>query len=175
MRCLNQFRKSIRNRYAFCAGLSVICALLVLRTRFCLALTWGCSMQPTLRTGDLMIVDRAAYRNDRPMRGDLVIVSHRHQVLVKRVVGLPGEELEVRHGVVYVNGVNVQDDADAIDEASALHIGKGVLLDGKFAVLGDNRSLPVEQVVFAIVTREELIGRVVVTIKFREMLSFLRL
>ncbi len=155
-----------------CAGLSVVCALLVLRTRFCLALTWGCSMQPTLRTGDLMIVERVVYRSDPPTRGDLVIVSHRNQVLVKRVVGLPGEELEVRHGVVYVNGVNIQD--DAIDEVSPLNIGKGVLLDGKFAVLGDNRSLPVEQVVFAIVTQDELVGRVVATVKFREMFSFLR-
>lgn len=65
------------------------------------------SMAPTLHVGDEILVQDNAYIQESPKRGDLVLVDSpiiAGQFLVKRVVGLPGEEFELRHGTLYING-----------------------------------------------------------------------
>ena len=103
------------------------------------------SMAPTLRVGTLMILDKWSLRRRPPRRGE--IVSFRSPVgeddLVKRVIGVPGDLVEIREKRVYVNGA-------ALNEPYAMHDRPQARLDGddlgpltvpagSYFVLGDNR------------------------------------
>ena len=69
------------------------------------------------------------------MRGDIVTVRWRGDLMVKRVVGLPGEEVEISNGDLYVTGALVLE-AHPMKRGS-LAVGKGKLFPGKLAILGD--------------------------------------
>lgn len=66
----------------------------------------GHSMWPTYHNGEVKFVNRLAYLRDKPQRGDVVAVEYAGEgvVLLKRVVGLPGETFQVIQGDVYING-----------------------------------------------------------------------
>ncbi|MBX3744044.1 MAG: signal peptidase I [Verrucomicrobiae bacterium] len=121
-------------------------------------------MSPTFRSGDLLIVNRLAYRDAPPRRGDVVVASHRDDTLVKRVVGLPGEEVEVRQGTLLIDGRRL--DPDHPIREGLLTIGRGRLAEGRFAVLGDNFALPANQLVHAVVAEDRIQGRVVGTVRW---------
>src|SRR4051794_5579728 len=92
----------------------LVCGLLMvlfcLRQRYFLALVDGESMLPTLRNGDLMVVDKFAYRRTQPKRGDIIVADYEDGMIVKRIVGLPGEKIEVNQGCTYVNGLCLKED-----------------------------------------------------------------
>lgn len=91
-RCLPTRR---RLQLLLIGGAVLISLLLPLRIRFFLSLVEGESMVPSLRPGRVMLIDKFAYRNADPSREDIVIARYQEHLLVKRVVGLPGEEVEV--------------------------------------------------------------------------------
>jgi len=66
----------------------------------------GYSMEPTLHQEERLLVEKLSYRFHAPQRGDIVVlkVAQEPIPLVKRVIGLPGETVEIRQGKVYVNG-----------------------------------------------------------------------
>lgn len=145
-------------------GLALLVCLALLQRQYRLTVVIGESMSPTFRSGDLMIVDRLAYREGSPRRGDVVVATHRDDTIVKRVVGLPGEEVEVRQGVVLVNGHPAR--LEHPTREGLLTIGRGRLAEGRFAVLGDNFALPANQQVHAVVSRERILGRVVGSVRW---------
>lgn len=65
----------------------------------------GSSMQPAIDSGELVLIDRNAYKNDLPQRGDIILCSFpgSGSVFIKRVTGTPGDTLAVTDGVLYVN------------------------------------------------------------------------
>ncbi|MFM9938024.1 MAG: signal peptidase I [Hyphomicrobiaceae bacterium] len=66
------------------------------------------SMQPVIEAGDYLMADMIAYRQSDPQRGDIVLVRKEARVIyVKRLMGLPGETIELRRGVVWLNGKEV--------------------------------------------------------------------
>lgn len=160
--------RQLRPRHATYLGkqrrhLAWICGLIGLlamaRLRYLLTLVTGASMLPTICPGDLLVVDKWAYSDSDPRRGDLVVVQGRDELLVKRIVGLPGEELEVRAGRLYVNGALVPEAYTSND--GFLHIERGRLLEGRFAALGDNRAAAPELIFVTILPRVRMVGKVV--------------
>ena len=146
-------------------GGSFLFLLLVLRSYFQLVIVKGESMQPTFRTGDLLVVWKRAYRTAEPHRADIVVSRYRNDLIVKRVVGLPGEEVEVQSGSLLINGLpNIEDHGI---EPGELRIEKGKLFDGKFALLGDNRALPFSELIHAVVSKDDIIGKVIFSICLR--------
>lgn len=132
---------------------------LALGQRYSLTVVVGTSMMPTYRGGNILIVDRTAYRQRDPARDEVVIVRLGEELLVKRVVGLPGEEVEVQHGRLRIGGRPWPE--SHLIEPGQLVISKGRLGPGKYAVLGDNRSMEPYQMVHAVIPREGFVGRVV--------------
>jgi signal peptidase I len=112
----------------------------------------GESMLPTLRGGQLAGVNKLAYLFRPPRRGDIVEVWTGKDLIVKRVVGLPGEEVAARGGTLYVNG-------SPLPEPYAIkrdwNVAAGKLDFNSFLVVGDNRF----QTVAALVGRERIVGR----------------
>jgi signal peptidase I len=99
----------------------------------------GPSMQPNLHTGQFVFADRLAYYLGSPRRGDVVVVHpppEPEEAFIKRVIGLPGETVEIAAGVVMVNG-------RALDEpylaAPPNYTGTWRLAESEYLVLGDNR------------------------------------
>jgi signal peptidase I len=150
--------KAVRQPVWWFAGL-LLAALLVGRAQFRFAIVVGDSMRPTTKTGDLLLINRRAYRDVEPKRGDVVLAQLDRDIIVKRVIGLPGEEVAVDHGRIYINGKRYIEPNDV--QPGPLEISSGRLLQGKFALLGDNRSLGAYETVHAIVSKQRILGRVV--------------
>ncbi len=161
MNCPNCKHMPRRLMLLLAYGGALIALLLVLRVRFFLSIVQGESMLPSLRPGEVMLIDKHAYRSVTPSRGDMVIAHYHDGLIVKRIVGLPGEELEVKAGTLYVDG-------DPIAESHGIRkglmaVGKGKLLAGSFATLGDNRMLL--RAVHPILQKDQIVGKVVYVLR----------
>src|SRR5215212_8097429 len=100
------------------------------------------SMVPTLEVGDRLFVNRFIYRFTEPKRGDIVVFSSMEGVddLIKRVVGVPGDRVSFRKGMLKVNG-KVQDEPYINKEHPDRGIYKPVRVpEGEVFVMGDNRA-----------------------------------
>lgn len=145
-------------------ALGLMALLALARTQFTLCLVKGGSMLPGLRSGDVLLVDKRAYRTAAPARGDIVVARDRQSLIIKRVVGLPGEEVELRWGELHINGVP-QAEAYALT-SGWLSLGKGRLFADRYALLGDNRAFPDSVSTHAVVPKERILGKVVHTLPF---------
>lgn len=134
----------------------------VARTRLLLSLVNGDSMIPAFASGDLLVVDKLAYSEERPQRGDIVVANDSKDLIVKRVVGLPGEVVEVRQGRLHVNGGPLAEPYRITP--GPLTLRRGRLFDDTFALLGDNRSLSAAASVHAVLPRNRIVGKVVYSI-----------
>lgn len=114
----------------------------------------GPSMQPTLYTDERMIVEKVSYGFTEPKRGEIVIVRYPlyTESCVKRVIGLPGETVEVRDGKIYINGGLLDESAywnDMIyDDVEPRRIGANCIF-----VVGDNRNMSSD-------SRDESVGSI---------------
>lgn len=100
----------------------------------------GYSMGTTLPNESYIVADRLAYLENDPQRGDIIIFRFPlapGQSLIKRVIGLPGETIEVKDGIVMVNSVPLEE--PYITEPPAYN-GRWVVPEGQYFVLGDNRN-----------------------------------
>lgn len=100
----------------------------------------GPSMMPTLQTGERLLVDKITYRFRDPQRGEIIVFRYpadpSHH-FIKRVIGVPGDRIEIRGGVVYVNGVALEE--RYVSSPTYGRFTSGVVPEGHFFVLGDNR------------------------------------
>src|ERR687889_832747 len=109
------------------------------------------SMVPTLEVGDRVFVNKFIYRFTEPERGDIVVfesVNGGEEDLIKRVVGVPGDEVEVRSGTLLVDGEPQNEPYlnRAIPDDS--FFGPSRLSEGEVFVMGDNRANPADSRVF---------------------------
>ncbi len=121
----------------------------------------GISMNPTLVTGQYALVDRLAYRRHGPQRGDIVWLrggeGPEPLYYVKRVVGLPGELLEIRGGRLYIDGRRVPEPYTSINPDWWI---RRRIPSGYYYVVGDNRSMSPENHWQGILPRSWILGRV---------------
>ena len=120
----------------------------------------GINMAPSLHVGDYVAVDRSAYANHRPERGDIVMYGRaENQLDIQRVIGLPGESIEVRAGKVWINGA-------ALDEPYLMNPirydlpARSIEADHYF-VLGDNRNNSQDSHSFGAIPIGDIVGRAV--------------
>lgn len=117
-------------------------------------LVTGHSMQPTLRPGSIMGLNKLAYRFGPPGRRDLVAICTGRELIVKRIVGLPGEEVRADGGVFYINGRPLAE--PYVQFKGADDIAPGRLGANRFLVAGDNR----QETLIAVVSLDRIVGRV---------------
>ncbi len=121
----------------------------------------GVSMIPTLQDGEYILVNRLAYKIGEPQRGDIIVFTsptNEGQDLIKRVIGLPGETITIRDGVVKVNGVPLSE--SYIAQAPA-YTGEWVVPEGQLFVLGDNRNDSQDSHQWGLLPIENVIGKAV--------------
>lgn len=104
----------------------------------------GTSMYPTLSDGDSLIVDKLTYQFSNPKRFDVVVFPFRYQedvYYIKRVIGLPGETVQIMEGRIYINGRPLEEDyGQGSMEKGGLASEPITLGEDEYFVLGDNRN-----------------------------------
>jgi len=146
-------------------GLASVGLLFGLKTHLGFVLVDGDSMLPTFQSGDLLLIHKRAYRQAPPARGDIVVSRFRSELIVKRIVGLPSETVEVVDGKVRVNGSPIPERYPL--QPGTLNVRPGELMPERFAVLGDNRAGSDYQLFFGVVAREGMVGRTVLAFRLR--------
>lgn len=103
------------------------------------------SMEPTLVTGERFFVNKLIYKFTGPARGDIIAFTKDGgddaPVHIKRVIGLPGETIEIRDGVIYIDGEEYEEEGDLPQITNPGLAEDGVTLgNDEYFVLGDNRN-----------------------------------
>lgn len=125
----------------------------------------GISMEPTLESGDYLIMGKQAYAFSEPKRGDLVVCrteKKEEKKIVKRIIGLPGEKIKVWENLVYINGDILEE-----DYINNTEIYKGIeettVPKDSYFVMGDNRNHSVDSrnSIIGFVKKEDIVGEIV--------------
>ena len=162
---------------------SAVFIALVLRTlvvqQFYIA---GPSMETTLFGDDRVLVNKLSYRFGTPSRGDVVVFdritgngdSVQHDDLIKRVIGLPGETLEIVECAVLIDGVKIDEpwltddlrdeSVDSDVRCGTSNVEATVLSDNEVFLIGDNRTMSFDSRMFGAVNIDQIVGRAVVVI-----------
>ncbi len=126
----------------------------------------GASMEPNFYDHEYLIIDELTYRFREPYRGEILVFKYPRdpsQYFIKRVIGLPGETVEVTNGSVIIyntehpNGVVVEE--TYIDESTTGKV-RVTLGEDEYYLFGDNRDSSLDSRSFGPITRDDVIGRV---------------
>ena len=125
----------------------------------------GSSMESTLSDGDNLIVDKLTYRFSDPKRYDIIVFPYQYEddtYFIKRIIGLPGETIQVTDGKIYING-------QVLDESYGREVLKSggiaetpiTLGEDEYFVMGDNRndSMDSRDPSVGVLHKSELVGR----------------
>jgi signal peptidase I len=124
----------------------------------------GTSMQPRLVDQERIFVNRFIYRFTDIHRGDVVVFWYpkdRSKSFIKRILAIPGDEIEVRYGSVYVNGVKVDEPYLKPEYRDHESFRKNFVPDDKYFVLGDHRNSSNDSRNWGFVPRELIYGKAV--------------
>ncbi len=124
------------------------------------------SMVPTLRVGDRIFVNRFVYKFSEPVRGDLAVFVYpedESRDFIKRIVGLPGEEVQIKNNSIFINGEKVESD-NPVSEFHYYGIGQFgsdalFIPDKNYFVLGDNSGNSQDSRYWGFVPEENLKGK----------------
>ena len=121
----------------------------------------GNSMNPTLLNGEYLIISNFAYQLDDPQRGEIIVFRHPQSEmnLIKRVIGLPGDTVEIQNGVVSVNGVVVD---EPYIQAAPTYSSSWVVPEGQYFVLGDNRNNSSDSHAWGFLPTDHILGKALV-------------
>jgi len=144
----------------------------------------GPSMEPTLHNSQRLIIEKVGYHLRSPQRGDIVVfrlpnqpvtpfvqrvvallrsVLHKESLvtgpdpLIKRVIALPGETIEIKDGYVYINGELLAE--PYLTQLTLRGIGPRTLSEGHIFVMGDNRGASNDSRIFGEVAVSDIVGR----------------
>jgi len=130
----------------------------------------GSSMYPTLHDNDNLIVDKLTYRFTDPERYDIIVFPYQYKeetYYIKRIIGLPGETVQIKDGVIYINGKILEEEygREAM-QRSGLAAEEIQLGEDEYFVLGDNRNASSDSREPSVgnIKRENIIGRAFIRI-----------
>ncbi|WP_347860728.1 signal peptidase I [Salimicrobium sp. PL1-032A] len=122
--------------------IALVLAFILRNFFFATSIVEGASMDPTLENGERVVFNKIAYHLDDPERNDIVIIERTEKNYVKRVIGEPGDTVEVKDHTLYVNGEEQsQDYLDHSSIEATRDYGPVEVPEGQYFVMGDNRKV----------------------------------
>ncbi len=115
----------------------------------------GKSMNNTLKNGDIMILDIIGYRTSELKRFDIVVIDNGKDYLIKRVIGLPNEEIEYKDNKLYVNGKLIKDKYSK----GKTNDFKVTVNNNSYYVLGDNREDSLDSRYYGSFNKKKILGK----------------
>lgn len=122
----------------------------------------GSSMEPNLHHGEFVLVNRLAFKWSKPQRGDVIIFRfprNPSQEYIKRVIGLPSDEVYIANKQVFINGQLLEE--SYIADAPQYH-GTWIVPDNSLFVLGDNRNYSSDSHDWEFVPMQNVIGKALI-------------
>lgn len=125
----------------------------------------GDSMNPTLEDGENLITDKITYRFKEPKRFDIIVFPQKantSKLLIKRIIGMPGETVEIKDGRVYINGYELNETyGNEVMKDGGLAANAITLGPNEYFVLGDNRNNSQDSRFASVgnIQRSDIIGR----------------
>lgn len=127
----------------------------------------GNSMVPTLHTGDYLITEKVSYRFRNPKHGEIIVLQNprdESQDFIKRIIALPGDTIEIKDNILYINNQPLQEKylPQGTPSRSGAFITEGTpikVADNQYFVLGDNRAHSSDSRDWGPVTKGEIVGR----------------
>ena len=123
----------------------------------------GTSMDPTLKNGEIMILNKIKYNKNDIKRFDIVVIDEGDKAIIKRVIGLPGETVEYKDNKLYINGKETEDPypSTETDDFSITDIGHTKVPGDCYFVMGDNRanSLDSRYPTVGVIKKSQIEGR----------------
>lgn len=125
----------------------------------------GNSMHPTLKDGEILILNKLKYKITEVKRGDIISLKYADtKYLIKRVVGLPGEEIYIKDNKLYINNEQYEESYISTnlkyDDFDLKTLGYEKIPDGYYFVLGDNRENSMDSREVGLIPKKDIIGKV---------------
>lgn len=125
-------------------ALFIVCLVIIPKYVFCKYTVDGHSMDNTLYDGQQLIGEKVSYHFSKPDRFDIVVIQpyeeEKDNYYVKRIIGLPGETVEVKDNTILINGEAIKD-THKLEEMDIQHVGPITLGNDEYFVMGDNRNI----------------------------------
>ncbi|GEN88120.1 signal peptidase I [Oceanobacillus sp. FSL W8-0428] len=141
--------------------ITIMLALFLRTFIFATSIVEGESMYPTLQDGERVIFNKVVYSIHEPGRGDIVIIHQPPKNYVKRVIGLPGETIEIENSQLYINGEAYQQHflSDEVI-AQTNNFGPIEIPEDNYFVMGDNRLISKDsRNGLGFIPRDDIIGK----------------
>ena len=122
----------------------------------------GKSMNNTLENGQIMLLNKIVYKRNDIKRFDIVVIKESNKLIIKRVIGLPGETISYKDNVLYINGQKMDDPyaSTDTDDFSINDVGHTKIPGDTYFVMGDNRndSLDSRYPQVGVIKKEQILG-----------------
>ncbi|HLR68066.1 signal peptidase I [Virgibacillus alimentarius] len=141
--------------------IAIVIAFLLRNFVFATSIVDGDSMAPTLENGERVVFNKFSYLIGDPEHGDIVIIQRPQKNYVKRIIGLPGETIEIVNHDIYINGKKYEENF-VNKEAKMLtgNFGPIKIPEGSYFVMGDNRAISKDsRNGLGFISRDDIIGR----------------
>jgi len=142
--------------------IAMIITIIVVRNYIFQAVAaYGHSMEPVIRHGDRILVDIRSYKTHRPDKGDIIAFRVGWRVLIKRVVGLPGDVIELKNGILYCNSrqVEISHPSPLSDRLRRRSFSPLKVWDRHVFVMGDNIEHSIDSRNFGMILYSDIIGK----------------
>lgn len=121
----------------------------------------GASMEPTFHDHEYLVIDEISYRFHDPVRGDIIVFRYPRdpkQYFIKRIIGLPGETVQVTGNKIFINGQPIDEGYLSKDTETKGEMVMTLQPD-EFFVMGDNRSFSLDSRSFGPLPRKYVVGK----------------
>ena len=187
-RAVSEARERLRDdrtrgivKWVFENIVTLVFAVLVAISAFQTVTLQESAMEPTYSVGQKFFVNRALYKIKSPKRGDVIVfktsASDDAALHIRRVIGLPGETVQIKEGQIYING-NVYEENGAYQEIAdgGLADSAITLESGEYFVLGDNRNNSEDSRFSDIgnISKKYIVGKIWFTVSPKSKIGFIR-
>ena len=187
-RAVSEAREKLRDdrtrgivKWVFELIVTLVFAVLVAISAFQTVTLQESAMEPTYSVGEKFFVNRALYKISSPKRGDVIVfktsASDSAALHIRRVIGLPGETVQVKDGKIYINGKAYEENGAYQDMTDGGLANSAITLEsGEYFVLGDNRNNSEDSRFSDIgnISKKYIVGKVWFTVSPKNKIGFIK-